>query len=287
MALTIATNVLSIATQRNLQRNSTELGKTFERLSSGLRINSASDDSAGLAVATRMTAQIRGFNQAVRNSNDAISLIQVTEGALEETENALQRMRELSVQAASDTLVTTDRQDIWDEIVQLADEIDRIATDTEFNDQVLLGSGGVAALTLTFQVGADANKTIGVTINAAGASVLGVGLNTVGSAGNISGYTQAEAQSHANTMMTLVDSAISSVSDIRSTLGAMQNRFESVITQVTAASEHTEASRARIMDADIATETANLTRLSILQQAGAAILAQANASPQLALQLLG
>lgn len=286
MSLTISTNVASLSAQRNLLSANKALGQTFERLSSGLRINSASDDSAGLAVATRMSAQIRGYNQAIRNSNDAISMIQVTEGALTETESALQRMRELSVQAANDTLVTSDRQDIWEEMSQLVNEIDRIADDTEFNGQVLLGSGDTTDLSLTFQVGADTNKTIALTIEAAGASAIGVGADSVGSAGDISGYTQAQAQSHANNLITLVDSAISSVSDIRATLGAMQNRFESVITQVSTAKESTESAKSRIMDADIAEETAKLTQLSILQQAGAAVLAQANQAPQLAMMLL-
>ncbi|MBF0622642.1 MAG: flagellin FliC [Magnetococcales bacterium] len=287
MALLINTNIGSLNAQRNLNKTTQTLGKTFERLSSGLRLNRAADDAAGLNISTRMTSQIRGFNQAIRNTNDAISLIQVTEGALEETEAALQRIRELSVQAANDTLITSDREDIWDEVTQLVSEIDRISQDTEFNGQVLLGGTGTADLSLKFQIGADAGKTIDMTIQLANASGIGVGSTTVGSTGYVGGMTTTSAQTHANNMMTYVDTAISSVSDIRSYLGAMQNRLDSVISDLGSVSQNTSNARARIMDADIAAETATLTKASIMQQAGAAILAQANAQPQLALQLLG
>ncbi|MBF0622643.1 MAG: flagellin FliC [Magnetococcales bacterium] len=287
MTVNINTNIASLNAQRNLNKTSQTLGRTFERLSSGLRINQAADDAAGLNITTRMTAQIRGFNQAVRNSNDAISLIQVTEGALEETESALQRIRELSVQAASDTLITSDREDIWDEVVQLVQEIDRISQDTEFNGQVVLGGTAATDMSLKFQIGADAGKTLDMTIQAAEASKLGVGLATTLSGGDINGYTTSAAQEHANSMMNWVDTAISSVSDIRSYLGAMQNRLDSVVSDLQSVSQNTSNARSRIMDADIAVETAQLTKSSIMQQAGAAILAQANAQPQLALQLLG
>ncbi|MBF0622641.1 MAG: flagellin FliC [Magnetococcales bacterium] len=287
MALLINTNIGSLNAQRNLNKTTQTLGKTFERLSSGLRLNRAADDAAGLNISTRMTSQIRGFNQAMRNTNDAISLIQVTEGALEETEAALQRIRELSVQAANDTLITSDREDIWNEVAELVDEIDRIANDTEFNGQVLLGGTGTTDLSLKFQIGADAGKTIDMTVQVANASTIGVGAATVGSAGTINAMTTTAAQSHANAMMDYVDTAIGSVSDIRSYLGAMQNRLDSVIQDLGAVSQNTSNARSRIMDADIAAETATLTKASIMQQAGAAILAQANAQPQLALQLLG
>ncbi|MBF0622644.1 MAG: flagellin FliC [Magnetococcales bacterium] len=285
MALTVNTNVASLTAQRNLNKSTSALGRTFERLSSGLRINGAGDDAAGLSISTRMTSQIRGFNQATRNTNDAISMIQVAEGALEETESALQRMRELSVQAASDTLTISDRQDIWTEITQLVSEIDRIATDTEFNGTQLIGDS--TTLAVKFQVGADAGKTVDLTFNIAGASAIGVGSTVVESATYIGTLGTTSAQSHANDMIGYLDTAISSVSDIRATLGAMQNRLESIATNLAHVSEGTEAARARIMDADIAAETASLTRNAILQQAGSAILAQANAQPQLALQLLG
>lgn len=285
MALVISTNVGSLNAQRQLNKTTSALGATFERLSSGLRINRAQDDAAGLNISTRMTSQIRGFNQAIRNTNDAISMIQVAEGALEETESALQRIRELSVQAANDTLVTSDREDIWKEITQLVSEIDRIATDTEFNGSQLIGDS--TDYSVKFQIGAETNKTIDLTFQTAGASAIGVGSAVVESATYINGLTQPSAQSHANDMIQFADTAIASVSDIRSYLGAMQNRLDSVVDNLQHVSENTSNARSRIMDADIASETANLTKNSILQQAGASILAQANAQPQLALQLLG
>lgn len=287
MALMVNTNIQSINAQRNLRQSTQALGKTFERLSSGLRINHAADDAAGLSIGTRMSAQIRGFNQATRNTNDAISMIQVTEGALDETESALQRIRELSVQAANDTLVTSDREDIWLEVNQLLSEINRISTDTEFNGQQLLGGTDSAALQRTFHVGADANKTINLTVNAAGTSAIGVDADDMLTATSMANMTAVSQQVKAESAISMVDNAIASVSDIRSNLGAMQNRLESVIENLEHVVENTEQSRSRIMDADIAAETARLTKNSILQQAGSAILAQANAQPQIALQLLG
>lgn len=287
MAMIISTNVASITAQKNLRRSTSALGQTFERLSSGMRINRAADDAAGLAVATRMGSQIRGFNQAIRNTNDAISMIQVAEGAVSETESALQRIRELSVQAANDTLVTSDREDIWQEVNQLLSEVDRIATDTEYNGQQLLGGTGSVALSRTFQVGADANKTVDLTVNVAGTSAIGVDVDDMLTATSMAALTNTAQQTKANSVITMVDSAIASVSDIRANLGAMQNRLESIITNLEHVSENTEQSKSRILDADIAAETAKLTRNAILQQAGSAILAQANAQPQMALQLLG
>ncbi|MBF0367960.1 MAG: flagellin FliC [Magnetococcales bacterium] len=273
MAFAINTNVASLNAQRNLMKSTNALGTTFERLSSGLRINSAKDDAAGLSISTRMTAQIRGTNQAVRNANDAISLMQVAEGALDETSNALQRIRELAVQAANDTYIDSDRNDMQDEVNQLLSEIDRIATTTEFNDTLLL-SGFTGK---DFHVGADAGQTIQVSIdNATTASLISNGGSDV----------IVSNQQSANATITRIDNALDSVSDIRAGLGALQNRFESTIANLTNVSENTSAARSAIMDADIAAETAALTRNSILQQAGTAILAQANQQPQLALQLL-
>ena len=252
------------------------LGTTFKRLSSGLRINSAKDDAAGLSIATRMTAQIRGTNQAIRNGNDAISLIQVAEGALDETTNALQRMRELAVQSANDTYTSGDREDLQLEVNQLMSEIDRVAGNTEFNNIVVL-DGTFSGK--NFHVGADTGQNITMSIrNATTASILGIGASaTLG----------ISTQGSANTAMTTVDAALDSISDIRAELGAYQNRFESVIANLSNVVENTVAARSRIMDADIAAESANLTKNSILQQAGTAILAQANQQPQIALQLLG
>ncbi|GAB0058804.1 Flagellin [Candidatus Magnetaquicoccaceae bacterium FCR-1] len=279
MSLSINTNLASLNAQRKLTGTTNVLSTTFQRLSSGLRINSAKDDAAGLTIATRMTAQIRGINQAMRNANDGISMMQVAEGALDETSNALQRIRELSVQAANDTLVGADRLAIQDEINQLLNEIDRIAVHTEFNNQVLLSGGWETAK--VFQVGAEAGQMISMTVDRTTTTSL-LSMTAVGAAGAINVSTQASA----NATIARIDRALDSVSDIRANLGAFQNRFEAVIANLGNVSENTSASRSRIMDADIAAESANLTRNSILQQAGTAILAQANQQPSIALQLL-
>ncbi|MBF0341496.1 MAG: flagellin FliC [Magnetococcales bacterium] len=276
MALFIASNIMSLNAQRNLSRSTDALGTTFKRLSSGLRINGAKDDAAGLAISTRMTSQIRGLNQAARNANDGISMMQVAEGALDETTNALQRIRELAVQAANDTMNPSDRLALQKEIDQLMSEVDRISTQTQFNNQVLLS--GAWETTKVFQVGANQNQTITVTVDrTTTASLLSVGATA---AINVS------TQGSANAVLGRIDRALDSVSDIRASLGAYQNRFEMVIANLTNVSENTAAARSRIVDADIASESANLTRVSILQQAGTAVLAQANQQPQIALQLL-
>ncbi|MEO5334255.1 MAG: flagellin FliC [Magnetococcus sp. YQC-5] len=278
MALTVTTNVHALMAQRKLLHTTNALGTSFQRLASGLRINSARDDAAGLTITTRMTSQIRGLNQAARNANDAISMVQVVEGALEETTNALQRIRELSIQAANDTLMTSDRLAVQKEINQLLSEIDRIATQTKFNNQVLL-SGAWDVTSKTFQVGADGGQTIAMRVR----RTTTISLISLVAGGTIGVTTQASA----NTAIGRIDSALDSVSDIRAGLGAYQNRFESVIANLNNVAENTSAARSRIMDADIASESANLTRNAILQQAGTAILAQANQQPQIALQLLG
>ncbi|MBF0414632.1 MAG: flagellin FliC [Magnetococcales bacterium] len=281
MALSINTNLSSIFAQNKLTKSTNALGKTFERLSSGLRINKASDDAAGLSISTRMTAQVRGVNQAIRNTNDAISAVQVAEGALNETTSALQRIRELTVQAASDTSYSTDRSDIQKELNQMVYEIQRIATQTTFNKQKVLNG---SYLGKKFQVGADGAQTI--TMSILNTSVVKLGINSTTVKVFSTGQTTAKLQSMANSLIAVVDRALDSVSDIRATLGAYQNRFEAVIANLSNMSENTTAARSRIVDADIATETANLTRNSILQQAGTAILAQANQQPQIALKLL-
>ena len=274
MPLYINTNVASLNAQRNLLQSSNELGKTFARLSSGLRVNSAKDDAAGLSISTRMTSQIKGLNVAIRNANDGISMAQVAEGALAETTNALQRIRELAVQAANGTLVDSDRKDINQEVEQLLSEVQRIATQTEFNTKPLLNGDFTG---MTIQVGAFSGQTIGFAIDP---------MSTGANALKISGVL-VSTQTKANAAITSIDNAISSVSDLRATLGAVQNRFEAVIANLSNVVENMSAARSRIMDADIAQETANLTRNAILQQAGTAVLAQANQQPQLALQLLG
>ncbi len=282
MALSINTNMSSLNAQRRLTSSTNTLGKTFERLSSGLRINRAGDDAAGLSISTRMTAQIRGENQAIRNTNDAISVTQVAEGALNETTSALQRIRELAVQAANDTNNSSDRNNIQQEINQLVYEVQRISSQTTFNKQSIL-NGSYA--TKKFQVGENGGQTITMSIKAA--SVRALGVNSLNAKiYSATGTTAVKMQSMANSLIAVVDRALDSVSDIRAMLGAYQNRFEAVIANLSNMVENTSAARSRILDADIAAETASLTKNSILQQAGTAILAQANQQPQIALKLL-
>ncbi len=279
MALTINTNVASLNAQRNLGKSQGALNQSMKRLSSGLRINSAKDDAAGLAISDRMTSQIRGLNQAARNANDGISLAQTAEGALQETTNILQRMRELAVQSANDTNTDADRNSLDAEYAQLINEIDRIAETTSFNGKVLLSGGfSGAANAAVFQVGANAGETIAVTIGAATAANLGSGTHI-----SATGVSTGAA---AGSAIALVDAAIGQVDTIRGDLGAVQNRFESTIANLSNVAENLSAARSRILDADIAQETSSMTKYNILQQAGVSILAQANQAPQLALSLL-
>ena len=382
MPQVINTNVMSLNAQRNLSTSGGALATALQRLSSGLRINSAKDDAAGLAIAERFTTQIRGLNQAARNANDGISLAQTGEGALAEITNNLQRVRELAVQAANSTNSASDREALNQEVEQRLAEIERVASQTSFNGQKILdGSFGTAA----FQVGANAGQTISIGLNTsmkkdaigqvakvvgtvditdlngddthddpsfpltladddltiavgdgtavqmtgdyetaqdlvdainskvAGASAwidddnhlviesaedltivsandattnLGVATATVASDTDFLTALTVDTASNANDAIVRVDAALTSVSSLRSTLGAIQNRFESTITNLTTAAENLTASRSRIQDADFAQETAALTRAQILQQAGTAILAQANAVPQNVLSLL-
>ena len=292
MALIINTNIASLVAQRNLTNSTNALGETFKRLSSGLRVNSSADDAAGLSISERMNATIRGLNQAVRNSNDTISMIQIAEGAMTETTNALQRMRELSVQAANDTYTYQDRQDLQKEVNQLISEVNRIADTTQFNGQLLIQgsfSGGKI-----FQVGANINQTILVSITTMRASALGVDTEAAGAeVGVLASFGQGGSvrgennnQSAANSAIQRIDDAIKSVTTMRADLGAYQNRFEAVISNLSNMSLNTSVARSRILDADVAAETAALTQNNILQQAGTAVLAQANQQPSIVLQLL-
>jgi len=273
MALVINTNIASLNAQRNLSASQTGLNKSLQRLSSGLRINSAKDDAAGLAISDRMTSQVRGLNQAVRNANDGISMAQTAEGALGEVTNILQRMRELAVQSSNGTNSSDDRTSLNAEVTQLKAEIDRIATNTKFNGKVLL-SGGFSSNGAVFQVGADAGQTISVTV--AGATANKLGVSGVG----------VDTFSGAQSAITAVDSAIKTIDTIRGDLGAVQNRLESTISNLQNVSENISSARSRILDADVAQETSAMTKASILQQAGVSVLSQANQSPQLALSLL-
>lgn len=261
---TINTNVMSINSQRNLASTSGSLATSMQRLSSGLRVNSAKDDAAGLAIATRMDSQYRGMNVAVRNANDAISFAQTSEGALGKVTDALQRMRELAVQAANGTNSDTDLDNLDAEFQQLASEVTRLGTATKFNGTAVFGSGSI-----TFQIGADASDTLSV--------------NRV-AATTISGDLQSTA--NATTALGALDTALTTVNTNRATLGAYQNRFESVIGNLRVAAENQAAAKGRIMDADFAQETSNLSRAQILQQAGTAMVAQANQIPQGVLSLL-
>jgi flagellin len=270
----INTNVMSLNAQRNLSTSQSALATSIQRLSSGLRVNSAKDDAAGLAIAERMNAQVKGMNVAIRNANDAISLSQTAEGSLGKVGDALQRMRELAVQASNATNGTSDRANLDAEYQQLSAEVTRVLTGTKFNGTDLLSTGA----TLTFQVGSNNVATdqidVATTDLTGGAGVTAVVGGDLTSAAN------------ALTAMDDLDTAIDEITTARSTFGAAQNRFESVIGNLQVAAENQAASRGRIMDADFAAETASLTRGQILQQAGTAMLAQANSIPNNVLSLL-
>lgn len=278
MALVVNTNISSMNAQRNLSVSQSALQKSLQRLSSGLRINSAADDAAGLAISVGMDSQVRSMNQATRNANDGVSLVQTAEGALNETSNILERMRELATEAATGTVSSDQRGYVDTEFQQLKSEIDRIASSTQFNGISLLSGTAGAATTVSFQIGAGstANDTIAVTINAAGASSIGVGtLSVTGSTG-----------AAASAALSAIDTAIQSVSNLRGTLGAVQNRLQSTINNLQVSVQNLSSAESQIRDVDVAAETANMTRSQILVQAGTAILAQANQAPQAALSLL-
>jgi flagellin len=283
MALIVNTNIASLNAQRNLSTSQSQLAVTLQRLSSGLRVNSAKDDAAGLAVAQAFTAQIRGNDQAVRNANDGISLGQTAEGALGQIANNVQRIREIAVQAANGTISDTNRSQLQKEVDQLTQEISRIVSTTNFNGTELLSGSS----TLTFQVGADGTSTNQVSVTTTNLAQSGsAGLFTFNATLTNTGTIDVTTQANASAAISNLDSDISQVSTLRSTFGAVQNRFEAVISSLQNYVENLTASRSRIMDTDFAAETANLTRGQILQQAGTAILSQANALPQTALSLL-
>jgi len=285
MALTINTNIASLNAQRNLTGSQGGLSTAMERLSSGLRISSAKDDAAGLAISDRMTSQIRGLNQAVRNANDGISVAQTTEGAMGEITNMLQRMRELAIQAANDSNSDDDKASLQEEVAQLQEEIDRIANTTEFNGRFLLNNTETDP-TLSFQVGSEgaAGNQIEIDLSTLdmNTDVLGYGANFIDDI-DISATGTLSVEETLDT----IDGAISMVDSARGKMGAIQSRLESTIANLSNISENVSAARSRILDADIAQETSNMTKYNILQQAGVSILAQANQIPQLALALLG
>ena len=279
----INTNVNAIKANNNLGKNVNALGKSTQKLSSGLRINSAADDAAGLSISQKMLAQVNGLNKASDNCQDAISMVQTGEGALNETQSILQRMRELATQAANDTNVSVDRSSIQDEMKQLSDEISRIGSQTQFNTQNILNGGSsvsenTGATTVTFQVGANCGQSIQVTFSSMNATTLGVSFG----AGSISvgGYTEATA-----TIKTVND-AIESVSKERSKYGAVQNRLEHTVNNLTNASQNLTEAKSRITDVDMAKEMMTYSTSNILQQAAQSMLAQANQQPSQVLQLL-
>jgi flagellin len=274
MALTINTNVMSLNAQRRLGGAQSDMATTVQRLSSGLRINSAKDDAAGLAISERLRSQVRSLSQASRNANDGISLVQVGEGALNEVSNVLVRLRELAIQAANGATSGADKNTIKEEFDSLVDEINRIAQSTEFNGIRLLDG---SASTVMFQVGINATAgidTLDVSLTPALSTTLGLSTVDVGSGGNTS------------FAITQIDAAVNAVSAIRGRFGSLQNRLLSTIANLGVTSESLSAAESRIRDVDVAYETAELTRNSILQQASIAMLSQANAQPQVALQLL-
>ena len=275
MALSINTNIMSLNAQRNLNNTNLTMAVSLQRLSSGLRVNSAKDDAAGLAIAERMNAQVRGLSVAIRNANDGISLAQTTEGALGSITESLQRMRELAIQSANGTNTSADRVSLNAEYTQLATEITRIVNSTTFNGQAILAG---AAGSKVFQTGPNGTVNDQITVTTTdmtGATGL---TNATGTTITTSALSQAS--------IGLIDTALDTVNSERGTLGAVQSRIESAIRSLESTRENTAAARGRIMDADFAAETANLTRAQILQQAGVAMLAQANTAPQLVLSLL-
>ena len=286
MPQTINTNLNSLTAQRSLNSSQMSLATSMQRLSSGLRVNSAKDDAAGLAIAERMNAQVRGMNAAVRNANDGISLAQTAEGSLGKVADALQRMRELAVQSANATNSNSDKDSLDKEFGELAKEIQRILNATTFNGKHVLG---LEAGPMQFQVGANttANDTIDVTTvdmtTDPGITVV-AGTDNTGSGRAMIDSSAPLASIH--TVMDNIDAALNNVNAQRATLGASQSRFDSVISNLQVSVENQTAARSRIMDADFAAETANLSRTQILQQAGTAMVAQANQMPQQVLKLL-
>ncbi len=283
----INTNLASLVAQQNLNMSQSSLATSMQRLSSGLRINTAADDSAGLSIATRMDAQARGMTVAIRNANDGVSLAQTADSALASVTNALQRMRELAVQAANATNSASDKTSLDQEFGQLAQEVQRVLGGTTFNGQAILGS---AAGTLVFQVGANttSNDTISVTTTNLTTDATITSVAGTDNAGT--GRAKIDSTASASAIATVIDSidtAINTVNSTRATYGATQNRFQSVISNLQSSVTNQTAARSRIMDADFAAETANMSRAQILQQAGNAMVAQANQLPQLVLKLLG
>lgn len=273
MGLRVNTNVASLNAQRNLSVSTNKLNRSLERLSSGLRITRASDDAAGLAISERFRAEIRSLAQAERNANDGVSLLQVAEGALNETSSILIRLRELAVQSANGTLGQGERDALNDEFQAQIAEINRIAAVTSFNGTQILNTTGTS---ITFQVGANNTADDQITVTGVDATASGVGVSSF----DISSLSGAQAA------LSGLTTAINTVASLRGQFGAAQNRLESAIRSIQISIENTSAAESRIRDVDIASETAELTKNQVLQSAGISVLAQANTSTQSVLQLL-
>ncbi|MEO6410726.1 MAG: flagellin [Burkholderiaceae bacterium] len=271
MSMTINTNIVSLNAQRNMSTSQSALATSMQRLSSGLRVNSAKDDAAGLAIAERMSAQVRGSNVAMRNANDAISLFQTAEGAMSKIGDSLQRIRELAVQAANGSISDADRTNLNAEATQLVAEIARVSDNAKFNGVNLLDG---SLTTADFQVGADATDVITTT--------------TSFDMTALAAYAAADisTQAGATAVLTATDTDLDTLNTARADAGALQGRFEAVVGQLQVYAENVSSARGRIMDADFAQETASLSRAQILQQAGSAMVAQANQLPNLVMALL-
>jgi flagellin len=280
MPLTINTNIASLDAQRNLNSSQESLSTSMQRLSSGLRVNSAKDDAAGLAIAERMNAQVRGMNVAIRNANDGISMSQTAEGALSQVGDSLQRMRELAVQARNATNSSSDKDSLNKEFFQLQSEISRVLGGTTFNGKHILGADATAS---TFQIGANTGPDDTITVSTIDMTKASQITAVVGSSASIGANASVGA---IGKVIDNIDAALDEINDTRATFGATESRFEAIITNLQTGVENQTAARSRIMDADFAAETANMSRAQILQQAGTAMVAQANQLPQQVLKLL-
>ncbi|AIF53655.1 flagellin [Pelosinus sp. UFO1] len=269
----VNTNIASLNAWKNLTLSQNSMNSSLEKLSSGKKINKAADDASGLAISEKMTSQINGLDQATQNSQNAISMIQTAEGALNETTAILQRMRTLAVASRNDTNTNNDRGQTQKEITQLISEVSRIANDTEFNTQKLL-NGAASTASLVFQIGANQNQTLAVTVADMRATALAINAVTLATAGGASGAISA------------LDAALSKVSSNRANLGAVQNRLTHTVNNLTVASENLSAARSNLQDTDMAKEMANYSKQQVLIQSGTAMLAQANQSSQSVLKLL-
>jgi len=281
MALNVNTNVSSLLAQRNLSKSQGSVQKSLQRLSTGMRINSAADDAAGLAISQKLKSQVRALSQAERNANDGISMIQTAEGAIEQMGDILNRMRELAVQSSNGTLTNSDRSFLDTEFKSLISEMDRIADTTEFNGRKLLQGSASAGVSLQIGINNTTNDRITVSIANIKTSQLGATTTNALASQSLSTVTNAQDS------LAVIDGAINSLSSARSKLGTAQNRLTVSIENLGSSIENISAANARIRDVDVARETANLTKGQILVQAGVSVLAQANQSPQIALSLLG